>query len=171
MLRSSHLQFAVIVVAGCPFAVVHLWMLHELNSTAASQKAGCLQDSLHQPGTGMKCSMPSLASSYTSCNTQENGLQQLRRYVRDCPTVVAAATAAGPAAAHHVSQHTHPPKVDYITLLDRHKQGGCPALFLAPMENLADRPARIALKQAIGECALTVFNCRHWLKTKTHHQV
>jgi hypothetical protein len=59
------------------------------------------------------------------------------------------------AAAHHVqqeqSQRSSPPAVDYSNLLHRYRQGHCPALFLAPMENLADRPARIALKQAIGE--------------------
>lgn len=45
------------------------------------------------------------------------------------------------------------PSVDYASLLDgsaRRQQGRCPALFLAPMENLADRPFRMAFMQAIG---------------------
>jgi hypothetical protein len=64
-------------------------------------------------------------------------------------------------------QRGSPPKVDYSYLLHRHKQGHCPALFLAPMENLADRPARIALKQAIGEHDC---DCTGWSSDKQHYR-
>lgn len=45
------------------------------------------------------------------------------------------------------------PIFDYSALLRRANEGGagaCPALFLAPMENLMDRPARLALNFAVG---------------------
>eukprot|EP00892_Ulva_mutabilis_P006489 jgi/Ulvmu1/4211/UM019_0190.1 len=44
------------------------------------------------------------------------------------------------------------PEVDYTHLLSHPDaaSGGCPALFLAPMENLADRPFRMAFVETIG---------------------
>jgi hypothetical protein len=93
----------------------------------------------------MNCTLPCCSIYNTGINIQANGLHQLRRYMK----VHSAA-----AAHHHMQQQPQrgsPPTVDYSYLLHRHKQVHCPALFLAPMENLADRPARIALKQAIGE--------------------
>jgi tRNA-dihydrouridine synthase C len=53
----------------------------------------------------------------------------------------------------HHSPPPPPPRPDYAALLSRRRaspNGGCPALFLAPMENLADAPVRIALAAAAG---------------------
>eukprot|EP00882_Tetradesmus_deserticola_P020964 GHRQ01022657.1.p1 GENE.GHRQ01022657.1~~GHRQ01022657.1.p1 ORF type:complete len:174 (+),score=24.23 GHRQ01022657.1:226-747(+) len=99
----------------------------------------------------MQGNVPCLTGSNKYSTSQANGLHQLRRYVK-----VQSAAGTGAAAEHHVQrqqqqpQLSSPPAVNYSHLLRRHKQHGCPALLLAPMENLADRPARIALKQAIG---------------------
>ena len=41
------------------------------------------------------------------------------------------------------------PSQDYVKLLSRSENGGCPALFLAPMENLADRPFRMAHSRTV----------------------
>lgn len=42
------------------------------------------------------------------------------------------------------------PSVDYGELMSRARLGHCPALLLAPMENLADRPFRMAFAEAMG---------------------
>jgi tRNA-dihydrouridine synthase C len=65
------------------------------------------------------------------------------------PRTLAAASAAhgggagGGAPAAHAA-----PRFDYAAALARARAGGCPALFLAPMENLADAPMRVALAAA-----------------------
>lgn len=40
--------------------------------------------------------------------------------------------------------------IDYAKLLRRSEPDACPALFLAPMENLADRPFRMAFMETLG---------------------
>eukprot|EP01026_Neomeris_dumetosa_P075062 TRINITY_DN7879_c0_g1_i5.p1 TRINITY_DN7879_c0_g1~~TRINITY_DN7879_c0_g1_i5.p1 ORF type:complete len:417 (-),score=52.93 TRINITY_DN7879_c0_g1_i5:158-1408(-) len=43
-----------------------------------------------------------------------------------------------------------PPTIDYFEVLNRRYRGGCPGLFLAPMENLGDRTFRMSHAQTIG---------------------
>eukprot|EP00882_Tetradesmus_deserticola_P026844 GHRQ01029654.1.p1 GENE.GHRQ01029654.1~~GHRQ01029654.1.p1 ORF type:complete len:149 (+),score=12.13 GHRQ01029654.1:226-672(+) len=117
----------------------------------------------------MQGNVPCLTGSNKYSTSQANGLHQLRRYVK-----VQSAAGTGAAAEHHVQrqqqqpQLSSPPAVNYSHLLRRHKQHGCPALLLAPMENLADRPARIALKQAIGELLTIILGWRANVNIAAH---
>lgn len=104
-------------------------------------------------------------TSQDNSNTQTIGLQRLNCYVRVGPH--AAAAAAQTANPHQLRR---PLAVDYVELLNRHKHGACPALFLAPMENLMDRACRQALKAAIG-ARVSRHTCLVLLKLVTHTHV
>lgn len=82
------------------------------------------------------------------------GLTQHKPHLRDNSTrinhQVVCARRRRRKTALKVDESTPLPAADYAALLSRANDGGCPALFLAPMENLADRPFRVAFSGTLG---------------------
>jgi hypothetical protein len=61
--------------------------------------------------------------------------------------------AAASSASVSTQQHAH-----YQQLLSRRSLGGCPALFLAPMENLMDQSTRVSLLESLQQHKLGTFD-------------
>ena len=57
---------------------------------------------------------------------------------------------AGASSSSSTAVPSPPPRRDYATLFARGAEGGCPPLFLAPMEGLGDRRLRRALARSTG---------------------
>lgn len=61
-------------------------------------------------------------------------------------------------AANSISGHASTLNNAYHQLLSRRSQGSCPALFLAPMENLMDRSTRLSLFETLNQHGLGTFD-------------